>query len=159
MLVGEQPGEQEDLRGRPFVGPAGQLLERALQRVGLPRDQLFVTNAVRHFKFELRGKRRIHKTPSQQEAAACAHWLEEEIALVQPHALVALGATAARSLLQRSVAVTAERGQWHRRPDGREVLVTLHPSALLRMPAQEQPAAFERFVQDLTLAAAPMRRT
>ena len=158
MLVGEQPGDQEDLRGRPFVGPAGQLLERALQRVGLPREQLFVTNAVRHFKFELRGKRRIHKTPSQQEAAACAHWLEEEIALVQPQALVALGATAARSLLQRSVPVTAERGQWQRRPDGREVLVTLHPSALLRMPAQEQPSAFERFAQDLAVAAQPMRR-
>lgn len=157
MLVGEQPGEQEDLRGRPFVGPAGQLLERALQRVGLARDQIFVTNAVRHFKFELRGRRRIHKTPSQQEAAACAHWLEEEIALVQPRALVALGATAARSLLQRSVLVTAERGRWQRRPDGREVLVTLHPSALLRMPAPEQPAAFERFAQDLALAAELMR--
>lgn len=153
MLVGEQPGDQEDLRGRPFVGPAGQLLDRALRRLGLPRETLFMTNAVRHFKFELRGKRRIHKTPSQQEAAACGHWLEKEIALVQPRALVALGATAARALLQRPVAVTSERGNWHARPDGLHVLVTLHPSALLRMPPAEQDEAFRLFVRDLGLAA------
>jgi DNA polymerase len=152
MLVGEQPGDQEDLRGRPFVGPAGQLLDRAMARLGVARETVFVTNAVRHFKFELRGKRRIHKTPSQTEAAACLHWLEEEIALVQPQALVALGATAARSLLQRPVAVTAERGRWHDRPDGRKVLVTLHPSALLRMEPGSQNQAFDRFVQDLSLA-------
>jgi len=158
MLVGEQPGDQEDLRGRPFVGPAGQLLARAMDRLGIARESVFLTNAVRHFKFELRGKRRIHKTPSQAEAAACLHWLEEEIALVQPQALVALGATAARSLLHRPVAVTAERGRWHARPDGRKVLVTLHPSALLRMAPELQQAAFEDFVSDLkaaTLGAEP----
>ena len=91
MLVGEQPGDQEDLQGHPFVGPAGKLLARALEHAGIPREQVFVSNAVKHFKFELRGKRRIHKTPTQREAAACLHWLEDEIALVRPQALVALG--------------------------------------------------------------------
>lgn len=154
MFVGEQPGDQEDLRGQPFVGPAGQLFDRALEAAGVARETVFVTNAVRHFKFELRGKRRIHKTPTQQEAAACLHWLDDEIALVQPGALVALGATAARSLLGRPVAVTRERGEWLRRDDGRPVLVTLHPSALLRMPPSEQAPAFEAFVRDLRVAAA-----
>jgi DNA polymerase len=154
MFVGEQPGDQEDLAGRPFVGPAGQLLDRALQCAGLQRESVFMTNAVRHFKYEMRGKRRIHKTPSQQEAAACAHWLEQEIAWVQPSAVVALGSTAARSLLRRPVAVTSERGQWHTRADGLAVLVTLHPSALLRMPPAGQDAAFELFVRDLQLAQA-----
>jgi DNA polymerase len=133
MLVGEQPGDQEDLKGRPFVGPAGRLLDRAVQQLGWDRSQLYVTNAVKHFKYEPRGKRRIHKTPAQREADACLHWLESEIAAVQPQALVALGATAARQLLGRPVAVTRERGQWLReRADGLPVLVTLHPSALLR---------------------------
>ena len=133
MLVGEQPGDQEDLQGRPFVGPAGRLLDRAVQQLGWDRSQLYVTNAVKHFKYEPRGKRRIHKTPAQREADACLHWLESEIAAVQPQALVALGATAARQLLGRPVAVTRERGQWLReRADGLPVLVTLHPSALLR---------------------------
>lgn len=152
MFVGEQPGDQEDLRGRPFVGPAGQLFERALQRLGIARDAVYVTNAVRHFKHELRGKRRIHKTPTQHEAQACAHWLEEEIALVRPRLLVALGGTAARSLLARPVAVLAERGRFAARADGLPVLVTLHPSALLRMPPEEQPRAFEEFVRDLQAA-------
>ena len=154
MFVGEQPGDQEDLRGRPFVGPAGQLFDRALVRLQVPRDSVFVSNAVRHFKFELRGRRRIHKTPGQQEAATCAQWLEQEIALVRPGALVALGATAARSLLGRAVAVTKERGQWLVRDDGLKVLVTLHPSALLRMAPEEQPRAFEEFVKDLGVAMA-----
>ncbi len=154
MLVGEQPGDHEDLKGQPFVGPAGQLLMRALDRIRVPREQVFVTNAVRHFKYELRGKRRIHKTPTQAEASACLHWLDEEISLVQPQAIVALGATAARSLLLRPVAVMSERGRWHERPDGRRVFVTLHPSALLRMPPHEQADAFERFVAELGLAAA-----
>ena len=114
MFVGEQPGDQEDLQGRPFVGPAGQLFARALEELGVPRDKVYITNAVKHFKFELRGKRRIHKTPAQQEAAACLHWLESEIELVDPAALVALGATAARQLMGSAVAVTRERGQWLR---------------------------------------------
>ena len=158
MLVGEQPGDKEDLEGHPFVGPAGKLLARALEAAGIPREETFVSNAVKHFKFELRGKRRIHKTPTQREAAACLHWLEDEIALVQPAALVALGATAARSLLGRAVPVTAERGKWLPRADGREVLVTLHPSALLRVDAEDREAAFEAFVADLRQAKRLFRR-
>jgi len=154
MLVGEQPGDQEDLAGRAFVGPAGKLLDRALASAGIDRSAIFLTNAVRHFKYELRGTRRIHKTPAQAEAAACARWLEHEIALVKPMALVALGATAARTLLQRNVAVQAERGRWHERADGLRVFVTLHPSAILRMPPADQDGAFEHFAQDLRTADA-----
>ncbi len=153
MLVGEQPGDQEDLRGRPFVGPAGQLLDRAFAALGWPRDALYLTNAVRHFKYELRGQRRIHKTPAQQEVAACLHWLESEIGLVAPQALVALGATAARALLGRPVAVMKERGQWLVRTDGLRVLVTLHPSALLRMDADTRDAAFAAWLADLAQAS------
>ena len=152
MFVGEQPGDQEDLRGQPFVGPAGQLFDRALERAGIPREEAFVTNAVKHFKFELRGKRRVHKTPTQREAAACLHWLEDEIALVKPQALVALGSTAARSLMGRDVLVTKERGHWLEREDGLKVLITLHPSALLRMPPEEKENAFAAFVKDLSKA-------
>jgi DNA polymerase len=153
MIVGEQPGDQEDLRGEPFVGPAGKLLDRAFKRLGWPRETLYLTNAVKHFKYELRGTRRLHKTPAQQEAAACLHWLEAEIALLKPAAIVALGATAARSLLGRAVAVTTERG-WHRRADGLPVLVTLHPAALLRMDdAAAAGAAFDQWLADLALSA------
>ena len=152
MIVGEQPGDQEDLRGEPFVGPAGKLLDRAFKRLGWPRETLYLTNAVKHFKYELRGTRRLHKTPAQQEAAACLHWLEAEIALLQPAAIVALGATAARSLLGRAVAVSTERG-WHRRADGLPVLVTLHPAALLRMDDAAAGAAFDQWLADLALAA------
>lgn len=149
MLVGEQPGEQEDLQGHPFVGPAGRVLARALEQAGIPAGQVFISNAVKHFKFELRGQRRIHKSPSQREAAACLHWLEDEIALVRPDALVALGSIAARSLMGRAVPVMAARGQWLPRPDGRQVLVTLHPSALLRLPPEDREEAFALFVRDL----------
>jgi uracil-DNA glycosylase len=158
MLVGEQPGDQEDLQGHPFVGPAGKLLARALEAAGIPRDQTFVSNAVKHFKFELRGKRRIHKSPTQREIAACHHWLDDEIALVKPAAMVALGASAARSLLGRAVPVTVNRGQWLAREDGLEVLVTLHPSALLRVDSEEREAAFEAFVADLRQAQRLFRR-
>jgi uracil-DNA glycosylase family protein len=154
MFVGEQPGDQEDLQGKPFVGPAGQLLNRALVELGIERRDAYVTNAVKHFKFELRGKRRIHKTPAQQEAAACLHWLESEIALVDPAALVALGATAARQLMGGVVAVTRERGKWLRRADGRRVLITLHPSALLRMEPEDKEAAWQAWLADLKKAAA-----
>jgi uracil-DNA glycosylase family protein len=149
MLVGEQPGDQEDLQGHPFVGPAGKLLARALEQAGIPREQVFVSNAVKHFKFELRGKRRIHKSPTQREAAACLHWLEDEIALVRPEAVVALGSIAARSLLGRAVPVMAERGRWLARADGRKVLITLHPSALLRVLPEDREEAFAAFVRDL----------
>lgn len=156
MLVGEQPGNQEDLQGHPFVGPAGRLLDSALEAIGIPRDIVFVSNAVKHFKFELRGKRRIHKSPNQREVAACLHWLEDEIALVRPKALVALGATAARALLGRSVSVTAERGKWLPRADGLQVLITLHPSALLRLLPQDKEAGFQAFVADLRKAKAAL---
>ena len=153
MMVGEQPGDQEDLQGRPFVGPAGQLLARAMAQLGWPRDASYITNAVKHFKYEPRGKRRIHKTPAQREADACLHWLESEITLVGPQAIVALGATAARQLLGRPVAVLRERGQWLTRADGLPVLVTLHPSALLRMDAGEFDAAYRAWLTDLARAS------
>ncbi len=153
MLVGEQPGDQEDLRGRPFVGPAGQLLDRALMQLGWPRETLFITNAVKHFKYETRGKRRMHKTPAQREVEACVHWLEREITLVQPKAAIALGSTAARALLRRPVAVMSERGQWMVREDGLRVLITLHPSALLRMDRGELETAFAAWMDDLGKAS------
>ena len=152
MFVGEQPGDQEDLQGRPFVGPAGQLFARALDELAIARSDVYTTNAVKHFKFELRGKRRIHKTPAQQEASACLHWLESEIGLVDPEALVALGATAARQLMGRAVAVTRERGQWLKRADGRRVLITLHPSALLRMEPGDKAEAYRAWLDDLRKA-------
>jgi len=152
MVVGEQPGDQEDLRGRPFVGPAGRLFDQAVAELGWSREQIYVSNAVKHFKFELRGKRRIHKTPTQREAAACLHWLESEIAQVRPRALLALGATAARALMHRTVAVTRERGQWLEGPLGIPVLVTLHPSALLRGDPAEHEATYRQWLEDLALA-------
>ena len=158
MLVGEQPGDREDLHGRPFVGPAGKLLDQALARLGWPRETLYLTNAVKHFKFEPRGKGRMHKTASQREAAACADWLEREIALVKPHAVIALGATAARSLMGPAVAVNAERGHWLERADGLRVLIALHPAALLRMEAHEFDAAFDAWVGDLAQAAQALTR-
>jgi uracil-DNA glycosylase family protein len=153
MLVGEQPGDREDLAGRPFVGPAGQLLERAMHALGWTREQLYVTNAVKHFKYELRGKRRMHKTPGQLEILACAHWLQSEIELVQPAAIIALGGTAGRSLLGRAVKVLSERGQWQQRPDGVRVLVTLHPSALLRGDPDSRERDFAAWVADLRVAS------
>lgn len=152
MLVGEQPGDQEDRLGHPFIGPAGHLLSTALREAGIPRDRCFVSNAVKHFKFELRGKRRLHKSPGVREIDACRHWLEDEIARVRPQALVALGASAARSLLGRSIGVTALRGQWLAHEDGLPVLITLHPSALLRGPPGERDAALAAFVRDLAQA-------
>ena len=140
MLVGEQPGDREDLEGRPFVGPAGQLLRQAIAALGWPDSQLYLTNAVKHFKFEWRGKRRMHKTAAQREAAACADWLEAEISQIGPRAIVALGATAARSLLGQSVAVTEHAGQWLQRADGLPVLVLQHPAALLRAAPAAQAA-------------------
>ena len=159
MFVGEQPGDHEDLQGRPFVGPAGQLFDRALAALGVARDTVYVANAVKHFKYELqqglRGKRRIHKTASQREAAACLHWLEDEIRLVQPRALVALGGTAARALMGHHVPVTESRGRWLRRADGLPVLVTLHPSALLRMAPGQQAQARRDWLADLRQAFGP----
>ena len=154
MVVGEQPGDQEDLRGRPLVGPAGQLFDRALADLGWQRSSLFITNAMKHFKYEPRGRRRLHKTPSQQEASACLHWLESEIDLVKPDVVIALGATAAASLLGRHVAVMSARGQWFARADGLRVLVTLHPAALLRTPPEHQQTAYAAWLKDLAAAGA-----
>jgi uracil-DNA glycosylase family protein len=153
MVVGEQPGDKEDLSGRPFVGPAGKLFDRAVAELGWDRQRLYVTNAVKHFKYELRGKRRMHKTPAQREIDACSHWLDEEIARVRPGAFLALGVTAARSLLQRPVAVMRERGQWHADAAGRRVLVTMHPSALLRGDPAQREAAWAAWLEDLSLAS------
>ncbi|WOP14024.1 UdgX family uracil-DNA binding protein [Ottowia sp. SB7-C50] len=153
MLVGEQPGDHEDLAGQPFVGPAGQLLDQALERAGLNRGELFLTNAVRHFKHELRGKRRLHKTPGQREAAACQPWLLREIDLVQPGALLALGATAARALLGPGVTLAQSRGRWWPGPGGRPVLVTWHPAALLRLPEPERARVWALWLDDLRTAA------
>jgi len=152
MLVGEQPGDKEDIQGRPFVGPAGQLLDRALESLGWSRDELYITNAVKHFKFELRGKRRMHKTPGQREAEACQLWLDSELAVVKPKAVVALGGTATRALLGKAVPVLANRGQWLPRADGLPVLVTLHPSALLRLRGEDRDAALAAWLNDLHAA-------
>ena len=157
MLVGEQPGDQEDLQGRPFVGPAGRLLDSALSELGWDRSTFYVTNAVKHFKWmpAPRGKRRMHKTPAQREADACLHWLEAEIALVDPKAIVALGATAARQLLGRPVRVLQERGRWLKRSDGRAVLVTMHPAALLRTDPAQRDRAYAAWLNDLRFASHP----
>ena len=155
MLVGEQPGDQEDLQGRPFIGPAGALLDRALQEAGLDRRTTYLTNAVKHFRFELRGRRRLHKTPGQREVTACQQWLAHEIAQVAPQRIVALGATAAQALLGDRQPLHTLRGRWHARPDGRPVLVTWHPAALLRMPPEQQADACLQWVQDLAQAQRP----
>jgi len=152
MLVGEQPGDREDLEGRPFVGPAGRLLREAIAALGWSESQLYLTNAVKHFKFEWRGKRRLHKTAAQREALACADWLEAEIEHVAPRAIIALGATAARSLLGAAVAVTDNAGRWIERGDGRPVLVLQHPAALLRATPAEQASLKARWLQTLTSA-------
>jgi DNA polymerase len=153
MIVGEQPGDQEDLRGRPFQGPAGQLLHDAFRQLGWNAGELYLTNAVKHFHHELRGKRRIHKTPGQQEAAACLHWLEAEIESVQPRAIVALGATAARSLLGRDVGVLANHGQWMTRDDGVPVLICRHPASILRADPAGQAALRAQWIETLHAAA------
>ncbi len=152
MLVGEQPGDQEDLRGKPFQGPAGQLLRAAIGQLGWPAEALYLTNAVKHFHHELRGKRRMHKTPGQREAEACLHWLESEIEALQPRAIVALGATAVRSLLGAAVSVTAHEGQWLQRSDGVPVLVCLHPAAILRADPQRRDELHQRWLASLAQA-------
>src|SRR5436309_8245720 len=133
MMVGEQPGDKEDLAGRPFVGPAGRLLDEALEQAGIVRTDLFVTNAVKRFNHEMRGKRRLHKRPNAYEIDRCKWWLDQERAIVQPEAIVALGATAARSLFGRVITITKVRGHALVLADGTAVFVTIHPSALLRL--------------------------
>ncbi|HZZ34521.1 MAG TPA: UdgX family uracil-DNA binding protein [Caulobacteraceae bacterium] len=153
MLVGEQPGDLEDLAGHPFVGPAGGVLDRALAAAGVPRGQIFVTNAVKHFKHELRGKRRLHKTPDAGEVEACRWWLDAERRLVRPRVIVALGATAALGVFGRPMPIGANRGRAHQLPDQAQGVVTYHPSYLLRIPEEAAKAqAFDAFVEDLKFA-------
>ncbi|MBL0947265.1 UdgX family uracil-DNA binding protein [Brevundimonas sp.] len=155
MIVGEQPGDQEDLAGEPFVGPAGQVLDAALAEAGIDRDRAWVTNAVKHFKHEPRGKRRLHKTPDSGEVEACRWWLDAERALVKPRLIVTLGATAALGVLGHKIAVTKDRGRPIRLDDGTAVLPTVHPSYLLRLPdAATREAERARFVDDLKAARA-----
>jgi uracil-DNA glycosylase family protein len=153
MLVGEQPGDQEDRIGHPFVGPAGQLLDRALADAGIDRSNVYVTNAVKHFKYELRGKRRLHKKPADSEIAACHQWLERELELVTPDLVVAMGATAARGLLGRTTPIEVNRGKVIPFTAGMQLLITVHPSYLLRVPDEFRADAYARFVQDLQVAA------
>lgn len=150
MLVGEQPGNEEDLSGHPFVGPAGKLLSRALAQAGIDRSSVYVTNVVKHFKWEARGKRRIHKKPNYAEIRACHPWIEAEIALVKPRALVCLGATAAQALLGRSFKVTHSRGTFVESSLAPLVTATVHPSSILRAPDDEaRHREMEAFVRDL----------
>jgi uracil-DNA glycosylase len=150
MLVGEQPGDAEDLSGHPFVGPAGKLLDRALTDAGIARSAVYVTNVVKHFKWEPRGKRRIHKKPSAREIAACRPWLDTEIALVKPAAIVCLGATAAQALLGRAFKVSARRGELVASPLASIMVATVHPSSILRAPDDEtRRLELKRFTDDL----------
>jgi uracil-DNA glycosylase family protein len=149
MLVGEQPGDQEDLTGKPFVGPAGRVLDEALEKAGVDRKDVYVTNAVKHFSWEPRGKRRMHKTPAQQEVAACLDWLLGEIRLITPRVIVCLGGTAVRALLGPKVKVLANRGKFFDSEWGPKILVTVHPSSILRVPPEDRAQAFELLVKDL----------
>ena len=150
LLVGEQPGDREDLSGRPFVGPAGGLLDRALADAGIERADAYLTNAVKHFKFEERGKRRIHKKPSTVEIAACKPWLEAELAIVQPRIIVCLGATAARAVIGPHHRLLEERGKFFASPSAEAVTATVHPSAVLRAPdSAQRQLDYKAFVKDL----------
>src|SRR5262245_37715755 len=158
MLVGEQPGNDEDLAGRPFVGPAGKVLDRALEQVGIDRTKVYVTNVVKHFKWEPRGKRRIHAKPNAMDIAACLPWLQAELDLIKPKALVCLGATAAQALLGRSFRVSQQRGQPVESPLAPFVMATVHPSSILRAPDDEsREQEYERFVDDLQTLARVLR--
>ncbi len=153
MLVGEQPGDYEDVAGKPFVGPAGKIMDQALEEAGIDRSHVYVTNAVKHFKWEPRGKRRIHKKPNSREIAACRPWLEAELRLVKPTLLVCLGATAAQAIFGPSFRVTRERGKVLSSKFAPKVLATVHPSSLLRQPDEEsRQREYKRFVLDLRAA-------
>src|ERR671914_2293103 len=153
MLVGEQPGDQEDRKGRPFVGPAGRVLDDALEQAGIDRRRAYVTNVVKHFKWEARGKRRIHKKPNASEIMACRPWLDAEIEVVRPRALVCLGATAAQALLGKDFRVSRSRGEPVESELAPLVMATVHPSSILRGPEEERSHAFKEFVSDLSLVA------
>jgi DNA polymerase len=154
VFVGEQPGDQEDLAGKPFVGPAGQMFDRALAEAGIDRSRVYVTNAVKHFKFEPRGKRRIHQKPSNAEIEACRWWLDKELELIKPRLTVALGATAARALTGRDTTISRSRGRLTELREGMEGFITVHPSFLLRLPDEPSKAReYARFVADLRQVA------
>ncbi len=153
MLVGEQPGDREDREGRPFVGPAGRLLDEALEEAGIDRTRAYVTNVVKHFKWQARGKRRIHAKPSWSEVAACKPWLEAELSVVRPDVLVCLGATAAQALLGRSFRVTRQRGEEVESDLASHVLATIHPSAILRAEDEDRVRERALFVEDLRVVA------
>jgi uracil-DNA glycosylase family protein len=151
LFVGEQPGNEEDLQGKPFVGPAGKLLDRALADAGINRNEVYITNAVKHFKWEERGKRRIHKKPNALEISACLPWLESEIGIVKPNVIVALGATATQALLGPTIRVLAHRGKQLPSKFGLPVMVTVHPSSILRaVDERSRHLEYRRFVRDLS---------
>lgn len=153
MLVGEQPGDYEDVKGKPFIGPAGKLLDRALEEAGIDRAQVYVTNAVKHFKWEPRGKRRIHKKPSARDVAACRPWMEAELRALQPDVLVCLGSTAAQAVFGPQFRVTKQRGEVLESPFAKRTVATVHPSALLRAPDEEtRHREYALFVHDLRVA-------
>ena len=155
MLVGEQPGDKEDLAGQPFVGPAGQMLDRALEEAGIDRGKVYVTNAVKHFKFVPRGKIRLHQKPNTSEIKACRPWYERELAAIKPDLVVAMGATAAQSVFGKITPINKNRGRLIDLDDGTKALVTVHPSYLLRLPdADAKAREYQRFVDDLKIAAA-----
>lgn len=155
ILVGEQPGHEEDIKGHPFVGPAGRLLDQAMTEAGLPESEVYVTNAVKHFRFDRRGNRRIHKQPTIRQIKACKPWLEAEIDLLKPAAIVCLGATAAKSLLGAQFSLTRQRGEWQSAEGNSRILATYHPSAALRAPdAALRKRIYSYIVEDLTKAAA-----
>ncbi len=160
MLVGEQPGDAEDLAGRPFVGPAGRLLDTALEEAGLDRRAIYLTNVVKHFKWEPRGKRRIHAKPNSAEIALCRPWLETEIALVKPRLLVCLGATAAQALLGKTFRVSRQRGEFVASSLAPQVMATVHPSSILRAPDDEsRREEMRRFVEDLKKVSSALAPT
>jgi uracil-DNA glycosylase family protein len=157
MLVGEQPGDREDIEGRPFVGPAGRVLDQALTRAGIDRDKVYVTNVVKHFKWKPRGKRRIHQKPNAEEIKACLPWLRGELEAVRPRVLVCLGATAAQALLGRTFRVSRQRGEFVESPLASLVTATVHPSSILRAPSEEErELAMEELVRDLQRVAAAL---
>ena len=160
VLVGEQPGDKEDLAGKPFVGPAGQMLDRALEEAGIDRGKVYVTNAVKHFKFVPRGKIRLHQKPNTSEIKACRPWYERELAAIKPDLVVAMGATAAQSVFGKITPINKNRGRLIDLDDGVQALVTVHPSYLLRLPdADAKEKEYRRFVDDLKIAAQLLKKS
>ena len=159
MLVGEQPGDKEDLAGKPFVGPAGQMLDRALQQAGIDRKKIYITNAVKHFKFVARGKIRLHQKPTTPEIKACRPWYERELNAIKPDLVVAMGATAAQSVFGKITPINKNRGHLIELDENTQALVTVHPSYLLRLPDEDAKALeYDRFVDDLKIAAKLLRK-